>query len=64
MLTNSRDIKRRLEQEGWILDRVAGSHHVFKHPIIKNTVILPHPKKELGKGLVGNIYKVAKWDFD
>jgi predicted RNA binding protein YcfA (HicA-like mRNA interferase family) len=32
MLTNSRDIKRRLEQEGWILQRVAGSHHVFKHP--------------------------------
>jgi predicted RNA binding protein YcfA (HicA-like mRNA interferase family) len=64
LLTNSRDIKRRLEREGWILDRVAGSHHVFKHPTIKNTVILPHPKKDLGKGLVRNIYKDAKWDFD
>ena len=26
MLTNSRHIKRRLEQDGWILDRVSGSH--------------------------------------
>jgi HicA toxin of bacterial toxin-antitoxin, len=30
MLTNSRDIVRRLEQEGWTLVRVTGSHHVFK----------------------------------
>jgi predicted RNA binding protein YcfA (HicA-like mRNA interferase family) len=64
MLTNSRDIKRRLEQDGWILERVTGSHHVFKHPSIRNTVVLPHPKKDLGKGLVRNIYKCAKWDVD
>ena len=64
MLTSSRDIKRRLEREGWILERVTGSHHVFKHPTIRNTVILPHPKKDLGKGLVRNIYKAAQWDFD
>jgi predicted RNase H-like HicB family nuclease len=30
MLTNSRDIIRRLEQEGWALVRTTGSHHVFK----------------------------------
>jgi predicted RNA binding protein YcfA (HicA-like mRNA interferase family) len=47
MLTNSRDIKRRLEQEGWILERIAGSHHVFKHPQTRATVVLPHPKKDL-----------------
>ncbi|MFL6931212.1 MAG: type II toxin-antitoxin system HicB family antitoxin [Xanthobacteraceae bacterium] len=38
MLTNSRDIKRRWEHEGWILERVAGSHHVFKHPVSCETV--------------------------
>jgi len=48
MLTNSRDIKRRLEREGWILERIAGSHHVFKHPQSRATVVLPHPKKDLG----------------
>lgn len=52
MLTNSRDILRRLEQEGWILVRVTGSHHVFKSPISGETVVVPHPKKDLGKGLV------------
>jgi predicted RNA binding protein YcfA (HicA-like mRNA interferase family) len=64
MLTNSRDIKRRLEQDGWILDRVSGSHHVFKHPHSHRTVLLPHPKKDLGLGLVRNIYKQAGWEPD
>src|SRR6202171_4123810 len=32
MLTNSRDIIRRLERDGWTLVRVTGSHHVFKTP--------------------------------
>jgi predicted RNA binding protein YcfA (HicA-like mRNA interferase family) len=48
MLTNSRDIKRRLEQDGWIVDRISGSHHVFRHPHSHRTVVLPHPKKDLG----------------
>ena len=69
MLTNSRDIKRRLEQEGWILERIAGSHHVFKHrkpaqpwfyPIQRKTCF----KERLGAGLVRNIYKQAGWQPD
>jgi predicted RNA binding protein YcfA (HicA-like mRNA interferase family) len=55
---------RRLEREGWILERVAGSHHVFKHPQTRATVVLPHPKKDLGRGLVRNIYKQAGWQPD
>jgi len=50
MLTNSRDIIRRLKKEGWLLERVTGSHHVFKSPISGETVVVPHPKKDLGKG--------------
>jgi predicted RNase H-like HicB family nuclease/predicted RNA binding protein YcfA (HicA-like mRNA interferase family) len=46
MLTNSRDIKRRLEREGWVLVRTAGSHHVFKEPASRETIVLPHPKKD------------------
>jgi predicted RNA binding protein YcfA (HicA-like mRNA interferase family) len=64
MLTNSRDIKRRLEKDGWVLERIAGSHHVFKHPQSKETVVLPHPKKDLGAGLVSAIYRKANWEQD
>jgi predicted RNA binding protein YcfA (HicA-like mRNA interferase family)/predicted RNase H-like HicB family nuclease len=50
MLTNSRDIIRRLEREGWKLVRTVGSHHVFKSPIADKTVVVTHPNKDLGKG--------------
>jgi predicted RNA binding protein YcfA (HicA-like mRNA interferase family) len=51
MLTNSRDIVRRLEREGWIIVRITGSHHVFKNSISGATVVVPHPKNDLGKRL-------------
>ena len=47
-----------------ILERIAGSHHVFKHPRTGATIVLPHPKKDLGRGLVRNIYKRAGWQPD
>jgi predicted RNA binding protein YcfA (HicA-like mRNA interferase family) len=53
MLTNSRDVVRRPEREGWTLVRVTGSHHVFKSPVSGTTVVIPHPKKDLGKGKTG-----------
>jgi predicted RNA binding protein YcfA (HicA-like mRNA interferase family) len=64
MLANSRDIIRRLEREGWTLIRVTGSHHVFKSPSTGQTLVVPHPKKDLGKGLVRAIYKGAGWNPD
>ena len=50
---------RLLEKDGWVLNRVRGSHHVFKHPAKAGIVVVPHPKKELGKGLVAAIKKQA-----
>lgn len=64
MLTNSRDIVRRLKREGWTCIRITGSHHVFKHPQFEHVVTVPHPKKDLGKGLVRAIYKGARWQPD
>jgi predicted RNA binding protein YcfA (HicA-like mRNA interferase family) len=55
----SADLIRQLRQAGWVLDRVRGSHHVFRHPEHPNPVVVPHPKKELGKGLVAAIRKQA-----
>jgi predicted RNA binding protein YcfA (HicA-like mRNA interferase family) len=64
MLTNSRDIIRRLEREGWTLVRVTGSHHVFKKADSGDTLVVPHPKKDLGEGLVRAIYRGAGWKPD
>jgi predicted RNA binding protein YcfA (HicA-like mRNA interferase family) len=55
----SADLIRELVKAGWTLDRVRGSHHVFIHPSRPGIVVVPHPKKDLGKGLVANIRKQA-----
>jgi predicted RNA binding protein YcfA (HicA-like mRNA interferase family) len=55
----SGDLIRELEKDGWYLDRVRGSHHVFKHPSKAGIVVVPHPKKDLGTGLVAAIRKQA-----
>jgi predicted RNA binding protein YcfA (HicA-like mRNA interferase family) len=41
------------------LDRIRGSHHEFKNPSRPGRVVAPHPKKDLGVGLVAAIRKQA-----
>lgn len=56
----SEALVKELMAAGWILDRVRGSHHVFKHPDRPVHVVVPHPRKDLGKGLVAAIRRQAK----
>jgi predicted RNA binding protein YcfA (HicA-like mRNA interferase family) len=60
-LTNSRDVIERLKKDGWVLDRIQGSHHHFKKAGIPFIVTVPHPKKDLSLGLVKSIYDKAGW---
>ncbi len=55
----SNDLIREIKNAGWMLERIQGSHHVFKHPTQPGIVVIPHPKKDLGKGLVKAIRKQA-----
>ena len=55
----SADLIRELRQAGWVLDRVNGLHHVFKHADRPGIVVVPHPKKDLGQGLVKAIRRQA-----
>ncbi len=55
----SADVIAALKADGWKLDRVKGSHHNFKHETKPGVVTVPHPKKDLGRGLVKNIEKVS-----
>jgi predicted RNA binding protein YcfA (HicA-like mRNA interferase family) len=56
---SSADLIRELRQAGWVLNRVQGSHHVFRHPARAGIVVVPHPKKDLGTGLVKAIRRQA-----
>ncbi|NYT66501.1 type II toxin-antitoxin system HicA family toxin [Alcaligenaceae bacterium] len=58
-IKRSSDLIKALEQGGWVLDRVKGSHHIYTHPERAGHICVPHPKKNLGIGLVSKIFKQA-----
>ena len=55
---SSKELIKRLLAAGFMLDRVKGSHHIYKHPNGKRTVV-PHPKKDLPKETFHTILKQA-----
>ncbi|MGV3574257.1 MAG: type II toxin-antitoxin system HicA family toxin [Devosia sp.] len=64
LLTNSRDIVRRLEADGFALVSTRGSHHKYRNVANGRTVILPHPRKDISIGTVRSIYRQAGWALD
>ena len=56
---NSAKIIKQIEDDGWYLVNVIGSHHQFKHPTKKGRVTVPHPKKDLPIKTVKSILKQA-----
>ena len=61
-LRDSRDIIRRLLDDGFILVSTRGSHHKYRLAASGRTVILPHPRKDIPAGTVRSIYRQAGWD--
>lgn len=48
-----------IEKDGWVLHRITGSHHHFKHPRKKGIVTVPHPRKDFPIKTRRNILKQA-----
>jgi predicted RNA binding protein YcfA (HicA-like mRNA interferase family) len=57
---NSKELIKALEKEGWVLRSSKGSHYVFNHPRKAGHITVPHPKKDLGIGLVQKLLKQAR----
>ena len=58
---NSRELIKKLEADGWVLDRVKGSHHQFKHPTKTGLVTVKHPATDYPIGTLRSIEKQAGW---
>jgi predicted RNA binding protein YcfA (HicA-like mRNA interferase family) len=56
---NSKELIKKLANDGWALRGVKGSHHIFVHPVKPGHLSVPHPKSELGKGLLNKLLKQA-----
>ncbi len=53
-----------LEDRGFVLDRVKGSHHIYLHPVTKRRAIVPLHKQDLPTGTLLSILKQAGIDRD
>ena len=56
---NSHKIIARLKREGFIVVSVRGSHHKMRKG--SQTIIVPHPKKDLPTGTALAIARQAGW---
>jgi predicted RNA binding protein YcfA (HicA-like mRNA interferase family) len=56
---NSAELIKKLKKAGWALRSVKGSHHIYVHPRHGGHISVPHPKNELGIGLVHALLKQA-----
>lgn len=57
---SGRRMCRVLEQHGWSLVRIKGSHHAFRKPDLPMTIIVPvHGNRDLKPGTQNSIMKDA-----
>ena len=54
---DSRDILRKLRDDGWVEVGQKGSHVQLKHSSKPGRVTVPHPKRDLPIGTVASIEK-------
>lgn len=43
----SRKVIKLLEEDGWYLVNIEGSHHQYRHPVKKGKVTVKHPQKDI-----------------
>ena len=54
---NGKELIKILKKNGWVLDRVAGSHHIMIKEGKRAVPVQVHSSKDLPKGLVSAIFK-------
>ena len=54
-----KELMRTLAEDGWVVVRVQGSHHVHKHPTKPGTIPVALHNKDMAPGTLNKILKVA-----
>jgi predicted RNA binding protein YcfA (HicA-like mRNA interferase family) len=58
----SKELIRMLLSNGFVLDRVKGSHHIYLQPELKRRMVVPMHKSDLPRGTLLSILKQAGID--
>lgn len=62
---SGKELAKVLEQNGWILLRIQGSHHIYGKPGVPERLSVPiHGNKSLKVGLLRHLLKVADLSED
>jgi predicted RNA binding protein YcfA (HicA-like mRNA interferase family) len=49
-----------LEKRGWYVQRIRGSHHILRHPRIRDAIPVPvHGNQAIKQGTLANILRTA-----
>ena len=55
-----RDVIKRVEKDGWVLDRTRGSHRQYVHPLKQGTITVPgHEGDDMPIGTLNSILRKA-----
>jgi predicted RNA binding protein YcfA (HicA-like mRNA interferase family) len=60
---NSREVIRRLKNEGWLEVAQAGGHKQFEHPVKPSRVTVPFPRSDIPIGALKSIEKQSGIKF-
>ncbi len=56
----AREVIKLIQKDGWVFERQAGRHKIFKHPTKKGIVVIPdHGKEDIKTGTLHSILKQA-----
>ena len=60
MAIKVREVMRILRRDGWHIDRIRGSHRIYKHPEKTGTVVVAgHPSDDVHPGIWQEIQRQA-----
>ena len=59
----SGDVIKKLEADGWKLQRVSGSHHIFAKDGEAEIITISHPKKDMTIGQLRDAEKISGLKF-
>ena len=59
----SGDVIKKLEADGWKLQRVSGSHHIFAKVGVAEIITISHPKKDMTIGQLRDAEKISGLKF-
>ena len=60
---DSREIIKRLEEDGWEWIGGKGDHRKFRHRTKPGHVVVPCPRKDIPIGTLRNTYRQAGWEW-